>query len=61
MPLELKYFVLNPGGKKRAYARASRDALRAYSKAIQAEDPILASQLKDWADREEIKAHEEKT
>jgi len=49
--LQLKYFVLKPKGKD-AYAKASRAALHAYADAILNENPLLAEDLRNWANRE---------
>jgi hypothetical protein len=49
--LLLKYFVLKPAGKDR-YAQASRRAMRAYAGLIAEENPALAQELREWADRE---------
>lgn len=49
--LLMKYFVLKPAGNDR-YAAASRRAMRAYADFIQAENPVLSDQLRDWARRE---------
>lgn len=56
MGLEMKYFVLKPRSKRLgdAYARASREALRAYAKSVADSDLELAEALWDWA-REEAK------
>lgn len=49
--LQMKYFVLKPNGND-GYAKASRMAMRQFANAINGENPELASQLIDWADRE---------
>ena len=49
--LEMKYFVLKPRGDS-PYARASRLAMRKFAVAIEDENPALAKDLRDWADRE---------
>lgn len=51
--LTMKYFVLKPKGPDR-YAQASRAAMRRYAKVIKVENPQLAADLMDWADREYI-------
>lgn len=53
--LEMKYFVLKPKGSDK-YAAASRRAMRVYATFIQNENPELAHQLRDWADREQVDA-----
>jgi hypothetical protein len=55
MSLEMKYFVLKPHGSD-AYAKASRAAMREYATLIYGENPDLARDLRDWADREQFKA-----
>jgi hypothetical protein len=49
--LQMKYFVLKPKGKD-AYAVASREAMRRYATEIDSDNPVLADELRDWADRE---------
>lgn len=49
--LEMKYFVLKPGGKS-PYSHASRSALYAYADAIEEENEPLAHDLRAWAGRE---------
>lgn len=49
--LIMKYFVLKPEGDD-IYAQSSRRAMRAYAKLIQVENPELAKELVEWADRE---------
>jgi len=49
--LQMKYFVLKPKGKDR-YAEASRKAMRAYATHIEAVNPELTKQLRQWADNE---------
>jgi len=49
--LEMKYFVLKPGGSN-LYAHASRLAMETYALAIKDEAPDFAKELADWADRE---------
>lgn len=55
--LEMKYFVLKPGGDNK-YAQASREAMIAYAKAIDSTNPKLSEELEDWVYREERKAAE---
>lgn len=58
--LEMKYFVLNPHSKTDVdgrritdkYAKASREAMRQYARAIKEIDSVLASELEVWADNE---------
>ena len=54
--LTMKYFVLKPRGSD-AYARASRDAMRAYAAAVQGENPALCDGLMLWARNEEEAAY----
>ena len=49
--LDMKYFVLKPRGTD-AYARASRTAMRGYADAIEGQNPVLAKDLRFWADAE---------
>lgn len=49
--LVMKYFTLKPAGDD-IYAAASRRALRQYAKLIETENPEMASDLVEWADRE---------
>jgi hypothetical protein len=49
--LIIKYFVLKPEGDDN-YAIASRRAMSAYAKWIEEENPILASELREWVHRE---------
>ena len=47
--LEMKYFVLKPaGGPDDPYAKASREALRAYAKEIREENPQLFGDIDEW-------------
>ena len=46
-----KYFILKPKGQS-AYAIASRRAMREYARSIQAENPRLCKELREWADEE---------
>lgn len=55
--LLMKYFVLKPRGHD-THAAASRKAMRAYATHIAAENPALAAELREWADREGAEAHE---
>lgn len=54
MGIKMKYFVLNPRSKDRfdPYAKASWAAMRAYANHIQYEDHKLATDLREWAERE---------
>jgi hypothetical protein len=62
--LQYKYFVLKPRGSD-MYARASRRAMRTYARFISIENPKLAVDLNEWADKEwadaadEIMEHEQ--
>ncbi len=58
--LEMKYFVLKPKGTD-VYARASRKAMRAYARLVRSENPDLANELDEWADREMINSIDEDT
>ena len=49
--LKMKYFVLKPKGDD-TFAKASREALRAYAYCIQEENPELSDDLHQWADSE---------
>ena len=49
--LQMKYFVLKPGGNDK-YAAASRAAMRRYARLIEPENPELAQELVAWADAE---------
>lgn len=51
--LEMRYFILKPKGND-PYARASRAAMRAYADVIRAENPEMAIDLDEWADRETV-------
>lgn len=47
--LQMKYFVLKPSGAfEDPYANASRKALKAYARAIETENPMLAHDLHKW-------------
>lgn len=59
MSLEMKYFVLKPRGAS-IFATASRRAMRAYAAVVQETDRDLADSLRDWADREQVAAENEK-
>ena len=50
--LLMKYFVLKPRGGN-IYAKASRAALKAYADTVAGDNPELARDLKDWADKEQ--------
>jgi len=54
MSLQLKYFVLKPKAKVGydMFARASQDAILAYSERIRTTDPLFADQLLCWAEKE---------
>lgn len=54
MSLEMKYFVLKPKarGLYDMWARASQEAMTAYSEQIRTTDPLLADQLLFWAEKE---------
>jgi len=56
MSLEMKYFVIKPKAKDPydMWARASQDALIAYSERIRTTDFLLADQLLVWATKEKI-------
>ena len=55
--LEMKYFVLKPRAKSKhdIFARASQDAMIAYSERIRTTDPLFADQLLEWATREKTR------
>ena len=57
MPLEMKYFVLNPRSKKKHdhFAFASRKAMITYASYINSEDQELGKELFEWAERERIR------
>lgn len=59
MPLEIRYFVLNPKGTD-SYANASREALVAYAESIKNHDPALAKDIWEWVDDALTKSLEEK-
>lgn len=54
MGLQMKYFVLKPKANNGydMYARASQNAMIAYSERIRTENPLLADQLLAWAEKE---------
>ena len=52
--LVTKYFVLNPH-KETPHGRASRVAMIAYAHVIEKHDPQLASDLRDWVNKLDIK------
>ncbi len=49
--LEMKYFVLKPGGRDE-YAVASRLAMLKYAEFIEEVDEQLSKHLTEWVDRE---------
>lgn len=49
--MELKYFVLKPKGLD-IHAMASRAALKTYAMILQAEDPKMALEMRNWANNE---------
>ena len=55
--LEMKYFVLKPKAKNGydIFARASQDAMLAYSDRIRTITPLFADQLICWAEKEKAK------
>ena len=55
--LEMKYFVLKPKAKDGydMFARASQDAMIAYSERIRTTDPLFADQLLEWATKEKAR------
>ena len=57
MGLKMKYFVLKPTPKIPGdrYAAASRKAMRAYANHISSENPMLANDLREWANKESEK------
>jgi len=52
--LTMRYFVLKPKAKDGydMYARASQDAMIAYSKRIRTTSPLFADQIFCWAEKE---------
>ena len=58
--LEMKYFVLKPRSKGVSdfYANASRLAMKAYAKEIEAINPKLSLELVNWANKEQFKESE---
>lgn len=58
--LKMKYFVLNPT-KDDNYGHASREALRAYAKAIDGENHELAEDLWKWASDAETEKTDNKS
>jgi len=58
--LEMKYFVLKPKAKDGydMFARASQDAMLAYSERIRTETPLFADQLLCWAEKEKANQDE---
>jgi len=55
MAIELKYFVLKPGGAD-AYAVASQKAMECYAHAIRKIDPELTTALLAWVTRAKTNA-----
>ena len=58
MSLKMKYFVLKPASKNITidpYARASREAMKAYADSIYFYDEDLAHALHTWVKEEEQK------
>ena len=49
--LVMKYFILKPKGHS-AHAKASRAAIEAYAFEIGDENPKLASELREWSEKE---------
>lgn len=58
--LEMKYFILKPKAKDGydMFARASQDAMLAYSNRIRTEAPLFAEQLMCWATKEKTSQDE---
>jgi hypothetical protein len=58
--LKMKYFVLKPKAKDGydMFARASQDAMLAYSERIRTTDPLFADQLLVWAETEKDRQDE---
>lgn len=56
--LQIKYFVLSPGSKDYRHATASREAMRAYAKAIEKTDSQRAKEIILWVEAEQ-KKHED--
>lgn len=57
--LEMKYFVLKPRGAfDDPYAKASREAIKAYADAIQGENVQLCHELHQWVIKEQGAANE---
>jgi len=58
--LQMKYFVLKPQAKDcyDMYARASQDAMIAYSERIRTTSPLFADQILCWAVKEKTKQDE---
>jgi hypothetical protein len=58
--LKMKYFVLKPKAEYGydMFARASQDAMLAYSERIRTTDPLLADQLLVWAETEKDRQDE---
>ena len=53
--LEMKYFVVKPRGNNE-FAKASRNAMRAYAASIRHHDPVFAGDLSEWVEREQALA-----
>ena len=49
--LSMEYFVLKPGSKDPAHARASRTAMLEYADTIEVTHPSLAGSLRVWVQR----------
>jgi hypothetical protein len=56
--LKLKYFVLNPSSSDKAYAKASRVAIKAFARAIRPGNPALADDLESWAGKPKASKNE---
>lgn len=52
--LKMKYLVLSPDSSDERHAKASRDAIMAYAKSVEAEDPEYAANLRGWVGKVEI-------
>ena len=53
--LQMKYFILKPGGSG-AFASASRSAMREFASAIRPHNSELAADVERWANEETDKA-----
>lgn len=49
--LEMRYFILKPKGTNK-HAEASRAGMLAYANIIESEIPELASEIRQWVERE---------